>query len=186
MKSSIFKRQPGTHQRGFTIVELMVTVCLAAILFGFAIPSFRRMIVNNRLVTQTNDLIGAINYARSEAITQNTSVTFCRAADETATTCVASTANWTFWIVRNNGSATVSRRGGISTYTGGIKVTSGLTGDAMTYGSDGLGRNGTTTTTLMGAQTIVVCSPNINFENIRTVTPGAGSRLSTVRTTGTC
>jgi len=186
MTPNILRRLPGTRQRGFTIVELMVTVCLAAILFAFAIPSFKQMMVNSRLVTQTNDLIGAINYARSEAITQNTSVSFCRAADETATTCAASTANWTFWIVRNNGSATVSRRGGISTYGGGIKVTSGLTSDAMTYGSDGLGRNGTTTTTLMGTQVITVCSPNVSVENIRTVTPGAGSRLTTTRTSGTC
>jgi type IV fimbrial biogenesis protein FimT len=186
MTPSIYKRLNSTRQGGFTIVELMITVCLAAILFGFAIPSFRRMIVNNRLVTQTNDLIGAINYARSEAITQNSSVTFCRAVDETATTCAASPANWTFWIVRNNGSATVSRRGGISTYGNGIKVTSGLSSDAMTYGSDGLGRNGTNTTTLMGTQVITVCSPNINVENIRTVTPGAGSRLTTTRTTGAC
>jgi len=186
MTPRIFRRQPGTRQRGFTIVELMVTVCLAAILFGFAIPSFRRMIVNNRLVTQTNDLIGAINYARSEAITQNTSVSFCRAADETATACVGSTGNWTFWIVRNNGSNSVSRRGGISTYGNGIKVTSDLNSDAMTYGSDGLGRNGLTTTTLIGTEVITVCSPNINSENIRTVTPGAGSRLTTTRTTGSC
>lgn len=186
MTPRIFRRQPGNRPRGFTIVELMVTVVLAAILFAVAIPSFRGMIVSNRLVTQTNDLIGAINYARSEAITQNTSVTFCRAASEAATTCAASTGNWTFWIVRNNGLATVSRRGGISTYGGGIKVTSGLTSDAMTYGSDGLGRNGTNTTTLMGTQVITVCSPNTTFENIRTVTPGSGSRLTTTRTTGTC
>ena len=66
-------------QAGFTLIELMIVILLGAILMGMAIPSFRSLMAGNRLTTQANDLVGAINYARSEAISHNTTVTFCRA-----------------------------------------------------------------------------------------------------------
>lgn len=53
---------------GFTLVELMITVSIAAILMAMAIPSFNATIRSNRLTTYTNELITSFNLARSEAI----------------------------------------------------------------------------------------------------------------------
>lgn len=55
------------EQRGFTLVELLVVVVVVGIGFSLAVPSFQGMQARNRLATQTNDLISAINLARSEA-----------------------------------------------------------------------------------------------------------------------
>lgn len=63
---------------GFTLVELMVTLAVASILVGVGIPSFQTMISNSRLTAATNDLIGALSYARSEAVKRGIPVTLLR------------------------------------------------------------------------------------------------------------
>ena len=53
---------------GFTLVELMVTVSVLAVILGLAAPSFGALLASNRTSTVTNDLIGSLNLARSEAV----------------------------------------------------------------------------------------------------------------------
>ncbi len=65
------KRDP----RGFTLIELMVTISIAAILLAIGVPSFQAIIENNRLATQSNELITAVNLARSEAIKRSCDIT---------------------------------------------------------------------------------------------------------------
>jgi len=169
-------------QAGFTLVELMFVVVLVATLTAIAIPSFRSMIVNNRLTTQANDFIGAINFARSEAISHNTTATFCRAGSETATTCAGSSGAWGFWIVRDS-AGTVLRRGVINVYGGAIALSSTLVNDSVAFSSDGMAR---TNGALITDRSFVVCADNISDNNIRTITIGAGSRMSTVKSSGGC
>ncbi|MDH3642183.1 MAG: GspH/FimT family pseudopilin, partial [Gammaproteobacteria bacterium] len=52
---------------GFTVVELMVTLAIAAVLFGFAIPAFDDLMNQRRATTRINQFVLAVNYARSEA-----------------------------------------------------------------------------------------------------------------------
>ncbi len=59
---------------GFSIVELMVTVTVAAVLLGLAIPSFRDLLINNKVTEATNQLVGDLNLARSEAVRRGTLV----------------------------------------------------------------------------------------------------------------
>ena len=78
---------PGTGRassdiKGFTLVELMVTLTIAAILLTMAVPSFSEFVKNNRLVTQTNDLVTTLNLARSEAIKRGDRVTVCKSSDQ--------------------------------------------------------------------------------------------------------
>jgi type IV fimbrial biogenesis protein FimT len=170
------------RDRGFTLLELMFTVALAAIMLGVAIPSFREMSANNKLLTQSNDLVSAINYARSEAITRNSNITLCRATSDSAVSCATSLAPWTNWIVRTPGGVVV-RRGTINTYAGSISLSSNFTLDAVTFGADGMARTGGT---LVSDREITVCSTIVNTDNIRRVVLGAGSRLSTRKDSGAC
>ena len=61
------KNQPA-HSSGFTLIELMITIIIAAILLSIAIPSFTDTIAANRLTTNANELVTALNLARSEAV----------------------------------------------------------------------------------------------------------------------
>jgi len=93
---------------GFTLVELLVTLALAAILLSQAVPSFSSMIKGNRLATETNTLVSDINLARSEAIKRGTRVILCRSADPSAAnpTCGGSANTWTTgWLVFASGDA---------------------------------------------------------------------------------
>lgn len=86
---------------GFTLIELLVTISIAVILATVAIPSFQDFYRNNRLGTQSNDLIASLNLAKSEAIRRGVWVTICKSAAPTATTPTCSTSgDWNQgWIV---------------------------------------------------------------------------------------
>lgn len=79
--------------KGFTLIELMVTVSVLAILVGLALPDLRSFLVSNRLSSDVNGLIGLLNYARSEAIVRNQSVVVCPKTNGAAITCE----NTQFW-----------------------------------------------------------------------------------------
>ncbi|MFC4727894.1 GspH/FimT family pseudopilin [Coralloluteibacterium thermophilus] len=57
--------------RGFTLIELMVTIAVLAIMVAIAFPSFQGVIRSNRAATATNEMIAAINLARTEALRSN-------------------------------------------------------------------------------------------------------------------
>ena len=52
---------------GFTVVELMVTLAIAAVLFGYALPAFDDLMNQRRATTRINQFVLAVNFARSEA-----------------------------------------------------------------------------------------------------------------------
>lgn len=89
----IHKTQCG----GFTLVELIVTLVILGILTAIAIPSFRNFTRSSEATSAANDLVSAMNLARSEAVTRAQRVSICKSANQTS--CVT-TGEWDQgWIV---------------------------------------------------------------------------------------
>lgn len=85
------------RQRGFSLLELLVTISVAAILIAIAVPSLSLFIQNSREDAQADSLISSLQYARSEAVKRDADVEVCASTDQA--TC-SGAANWaTGWIV---------------------------------------------------------------------------------------
>lgn len=84
-------------QKGFTLMELIAALTVAAVLLLLAIPSLSTLIMNKRITTQTNDFIAVLALARSEALKRVARVTVCKSANGTA--CAGSGGWEQGWIV---------------------------------------------------------------------------------------
>lgn len=83
---------------GFTLIELMITVVVLSIVATIAIPSFVSLLQANQLTGQVNQIVGALNAARTEAIKMNQNVVLCHSADGVA--CSAPSADgWQGWLI---------------------------------------------------------------------------------------
>lgn len=70
------------RSRGVTLIEMMVTLAVAAILLAAAVPSFTSLIQNNRAATQVNEFVAAVHAARGEAIKRGMPVTLCASSNQ--------------------------------------------------------------------------------------------------------
>jgi type IV fimbrial biogenesis protein FimT len=86
---------------GVTLIELIVTLAIAVILLSIAVPSFQSAMRTNRIAALTNELSGALQLARSEAVTRGRQVTVCKSDDvsDDTPTCNASASWQNGWLV---------------------------------------------------------------------------------------
>lgn len=83
-------------ERGFTMIELIVTLTVAAIVLALAVPSFSNLVRSNRLTSSANEMVAMLQAARVAAISNRVSVAVCPSTD--GTTCAAAMGNR--WIAR--------------------------------------------------------------------------------------
>lgn len=91
------------QRHGFTLIELVVVMALAAIMVTLAVPSFRGFFQNSQATTESNLLLSALTLARNSAVTQGVPVSVC-AANSSRTNCAGSNTDWNQgWLVFTDG-----------------------------------------------------------------------------------
>jgi len=73
-----FKTKYSIGSNGFTLIELVITIAIAAIVLAIAVPSFQSIISNNRISSEADRLFTIIKQVRNNAIVTGSSSYLCR------------------------------------------------------------------------------------------------------------
>ena len=96
--------------RGFSLIELSVTMAILVILTVIGVPGVMGLIRDSRLSTNTDMLINVLHSARIEAVKRRTDITVCPVADPNAdSTCVADAALWSKGAIVLEGATVLQR-----------------------------------------------------------------------------
>lgn len=162
--------------RGFTLMELMLAIAVLGILTAVAVPSFTAMINRNRLTSQSNELLAAIQYARMEAIRTSAKVTFCGTdiADAEADDDCAD-GEQPYWVVLGSTAGGGQELLRVFEVEEPLKVSSDL--ELITFSADGLARDPGTQALVTGE--ISVCLETTRPpQNKRVLNIASGSRMA--------
>ena len=166
------------YARGFTLIELMITLAVALVLIMIAVPSFKNLILANRLTTTANDVVGAISIARMEAIKRNANTQLCgNTANGSAplgTSCTPVGAVY----VAINGAAVQVRAGTVGLATQD-------TVQAIRFSGQGLGRAAASTAPFTGL-VADISTTAMSTNNHRCINMTTGSIIAVTTTSGAC
>ena len=171
------------RERGFTLVELLITMAVALVLIMIAVPSFKSLTLSNKLTTTANDIVGAINIARMEAIKRNANTQLCGNASTGSDTLGTKCAETGAVYVLVNGTPTQVRASPT-----GLAAPIVLTGGTMTavrFGGQGLGHAITGTAPFTGLIADISTSA-MSTNNHRCINMIAGSIIAVTTTSGAC
>lgn len=170
------------RQSGFTLLELMITVAIAAILLAVAIPSFQSVMASNRITSQTNNFVADLALARSEALKRGIAVSACSSTDITAATpsCAGSGTWTTGWIVFTDSTGTAGTRDGTDTV---LRVGDTLRGGVTLVQSANNFVRYRPSGAVTAQNTFTLCRTGATG---RTISISATGRVSTQNTADTC
>lgn len=83
--------------RGYTLIELIVVMTIVGIVIGIAVPSYKYVTNSNRVSAEVNQLLGDMQYARSEAAKEGMTVTVCPSNNATTSSPSCLTSGVTTW-----------------------------------------------------------------------------------------
>lgn len=189
---------------GFTLIELIVTMVVLAILVTMAVPAFTSIINNNRLTSNANEMLTALQSARMEAVRRNQRVVVCRPlttaviTTDAATACDTTAGAWGGWLVFTDGGGLVAPNGIIDdadliisrgTFADPVQLIPSaaisLANARIHFRSDGLlYSDPANNPTLLNAQFAFCIVTTEPLENTRLITIGSGSRMSISRVDG--
>ncbi len=100
---------------GFTLVEIIITLVVISILAAVGIPGLGRLMANNQAIANTNNLVTALSFSRSESVKRGVQISLCAksAAEPANTTCGVGVTDWSngwFVFVDPVGSASTVER----------------------------------------------------------------------------
>jgi len=164
--------------RGFTLIELMVTLAVLAILTMVAVPNFRDTIRRSRVSAASNALLADLHYARAEAINRGQLVSLCPSSN--GSSCTAGGAAWEAgWLVytypAGAASANAAYAAGnillrVADAREGVAVRASST-DVVSFGQQGQLRPG-------AALSFVTCMRNGNGDAAENPAAVPGARLA--------
>jgi len=191
-----------TLQTGVTLIELMVTIAILAILAAIAAPNFASLMVTNRLASQTNNVMAALTTARAEAIRRNQRVVVCRYDGINANGTVPATLGcntaggaWGGVVVFNDANANNALDAGEELIKAerfdtsrfqvlASPVLSGLSNEIVFRG-DGIARDGTGA--FLNSGQLRICITSSDGNNARDIgLRGGGKTVLTQATSATC
>lgn len=186
----LLRRTLGKCAKGFTVVELMITLGVIAILAVVAVPSFNNMINSNRLTTAANEMVAGLNVARMEAIKRNAYTQFCsdsssiNTTDTLGTKCGANSGMVFVQLTPTSASTVFAAPPDLQTP---IQLHGHI--NAIRFHGDGLGyAPGQTTPYSDTTSTAVayVCTASLKTNNTIQIQLATGSIITSTTTTGTC
>lgn len=168
----------AARQRGFTIIELMVTGVVLAILLTIGLPSFNQFIVRNQLRASAEAIQNGVQLARAEAVRLNAKVRFTLGAGTSSS-----------WGVNVDSGGALVQESRASGEGGSASVTTTRTpANATQITFNGLGRvvaNTDASATLTAVDVSVSGAPPNSTLRIQVSSPGGQVRICDPSVTGT-
>jgi type IV fimbrial biogenesis protein FimT len=84
---------------GLTLIELMITLAVAAIVVALGAPSFLRTLARHAIASQAEELQDAVRVGRNEAMKRSGPVVLCRTDALNTSHCAGSGGNWQTWLL---------------------------------------------------------------------------------------